>query len=1005
MDDTIGSPTGSHDTDAFNDSVAAAGYTISVYGNNGTTASFASPNVVRNDNIIVATTKDGVAIPGSDPANPYKLVGSGVSAGQSIDGIAIISLTIASTVPPTDTTPAVTPTTIPVVTPSVTPAPVSPGNISLDGVQSFTVTSSRMTQGSIMHHYEFTDSNGTVWGGIPLWYLVGFMDDTIGSPMGSHGAGTFNDTAAAAGYIITVTGKNGDYSNFTSQEVARSTDYLVAITRDGGSIPASDAAGPYTLVGSGVGTSQGVNGITAISMSAVESRTPAPTTPTATPTPAATTIPTLTPIGPAVDASTTLDLQGAVARNITQAYLASGVAFGHHGSYTDSQGNVWDGIPLWYLAGMVDDNTIHGPGAFNDALASGGYRIVVTARDGTTVTLDSSSVARNNSYLIANKKNGITIPYSDTAAPFALVGSGAGIGTGVPGVKSITLTSVPGSSTTIAPIPTQPPTVVPTVTTTPSTGGSISLSGAQSVSIPADYLARGASIHSASYTDNQGVSWSGIPLWYLAGFADDTTGSPSGHGSSAFNDILADNGYTITVSGSGSSAMLNSKAVKRSNDYIVANKKGGADTAFTLVGAGVGTTVVGVTSISLDVGTSPVATTTPTPAVTAPPATNGSSWNISIEGKMKKIVTKSWFEGGVAAGHVGTYKDANGKSWQGIPLWYFAGLADDTIQHGPGAFSDAAAKAGYNITIFGKGIANVTLTSKKVARSNGYLIANKVNGEAIPGSDTGSPVVLVGEDIPDTGIIGGVDRIVLTFPASGGADNSTATATADFSGISAKDNPISVDAAAQRVPEATPVTVVTTTAVSLIPTFTFKIAFTPFPEIMIQWGQPGDTTKPADPGSNVTEKSVTASQSSDSGSLALSGAINDTVTLERIQGGIDYGHKAEYTDADGNTWLGMPLWFLAGWVDDQNSHSAGAFNDDLAKKGYTITITGKDGSEAVVSGADAMRSDAFIISTTKNGERLTADSGGPLTLVGNGVPKDSQVAGVSAITLDVKPGN
>jgi len=48
-----------------------------------------------------------------------------------------------------------------------------------------------------------------------------------------------------------------------------------------------------------------------------------------------------------------------------------------------------------------------------------------------------------------------------------------------------------------------------------------------------------------------------------------------------------------------------------------------------------------------------------------------------------------------------------------------------------------------------------------------------------------------------------------------------------------------------------------------------------------------------------------------------------------------------------------------------------------------------------------MRSDGFLIATTKNGERLTADTGGPLMLVGNSVPPEYRVTGVSAITLDL----
>ena len=80
---------------------------------------------------------------------------------------------------------------------------------------------------------------------------------------------------------------------------------------------------------------------------------------------------------------------------------------------------------------MADDSIQHGSGAFNDSLAASGYPIVVTDRDGASLTLDSKLVARSGAYLVANTKNGMAIPATDAAAPLVLVGNGAGIGKGV----------------------------------------------------------------------------------------------------------------------------------------------------------------------------------------------------------------------------------------------------------------------------------------------------------------------------------------------------------------------------------------------------------------------------------------------------------------------------------------------------------------------------------------------------------------------------------------------
>jgi hypothetical protein len=863
--------------------------------------------------------------------------------------------------------------------------------------------------GASFHHASYTDSRGTAWGGIPLWYLVGFADDAVGGPTGSHGSGTFNNALAAAGYTITVTGSDRT-ATLASKDVARSNAYIIATTMNGAPVKA------FRLVGAGVPAAQEVDGVTSISISLGSTPTPVPTptvkptiAPNRTPTPTVT--PTITPTQP-VTAATTLNLTGAVTRTITQSYFTAGVAAGHQASFTDRKGIVWDGMPLWYLAGMVDDIIQHGPGAFNDALAAGGYTITVRGRDGKQVNLDSRLVARNDTYLIANKKNGVPIPFTDPSAPFSLVGSGAG--SGVQGVTSITVTGTPVTTVTTAPT-TRPVTTVPTAvqTTTIPAGGSISLSGAQSVTISADYFARGASIHAGSYTDGNGAAWGGVPLWYLAGFADDTTGGPSGgHGSGTFNDDLADAGYTITVTGSSGSVTLDSASVKRNDAYLIANTKDGSPTGYSLVGdgPGIGSGVQGVSSISLNLGgltpaPTPTRTVNPTAAATqaANAAANTAAWTIAVGGKMDKKVTKSWFEGGIAAGHAGTYTDPEGKTWDGMPLWYFAGLSDDDNQHGPGAFSDEAAEAGYTITVFGKNGKNVVLDSNAVARSDRYLIAEQVDGAPLPAADELSPVALVGEGIDPSEAIGGVDRIVLTFPDAGeaGAASSGDRPTTGSTGPKTVDGRSSAGSSSAGGSAASNDSGTPMAEISLFPTFTFKIAFTPFPEILIQYGQP-PATGTAAPGGTTAAAGAdgvkTAPVTADT--LALSGAIDDTVTVRKVVDGVAYGHEGGYTDAKGNTWTGMPLWFFAGWVDDEDSHSPNAYNDDVARTGYNITVTGTNG-ETVISGTDAMRSNGFLIATSKNGEQLTADNGGPLTLVGANVPEEYQVTGVSAISLDL----
>ena len=79
---------------------------------------------------------------------------------------------------------------------------------------------------------------------------------------------------------------------------------------------------------------------------------------------------------------------GGIKTNISKTYLEQALAcqFGanHKATYTDNKGNVWEGMPLWFFAGFVDDADQHSDNAFNDSLATAGYHVVITAGTVTT---------------------------------------------------------------------------------------------------------------------------------------------------------------------------------------------------------------------------------------------------------------------------------------------------------------------------------------------------------------------------------------------------------------------------------------------------------------------------------------------------------------------------------------------------------------------------------------------------------------------------------------------
>ena len=73
----------------------------------------------------------------------------------------------------------------------------------------------------------------------------------------------------------------------------------------------------------------------------------------------------------------TLMLKGKLTEEMDRATFESGSAEGCHGQeWTDAEGNMWTGIPLYLLVGRVDDDIAHEGPAYNRDLAEAGYRSV-----------------------------------------------------------------------------------------------------------------------------------------------------------------------------------------------------------------------------------------------------------------------------------------------------------------------------------------------------------------------------------------------------------------------------------------------------------------------------------------------------------------------------------------------------------------------------------------------------------------------------------------------------
>jgi DMSO/TMAO reductase YedYZ molybdopterin-dependent catalytic subunit len=241
------------------------------------------------------------------------------------------------------------------------------------------------------HGASWTDDQNRQWEGVPLWMLVGRVDDD-----NNHSKETqaFNDTVADAGYEVEVIAADGYSKTFTAEQIKRNNDYIISYRRDGEPLPENQW--PLRLVGPDMTKGDMVGQIATIKV--------------------------VLPEGAAVEPEWKLCLKGALNEDIDSNYFAAAYKDCHNASWTDADGRVWQGIPLWLFVGRVDDDNKHDsmPGAFNDELADKGYSVVVSAADGYSKEFSSATVKRNDNMIIAFMCDGEPLP--ENQYPLRLVG-------------------------------------------------------------------------------------------------------------------------------------------------------------------------------------------------------------------------------------------------------------------------------------------------------------------------------------------------------------------------------------------------------------------------------------------------------------------------------------------------------------------------------------------------------------------------------------------------------
>jgi PKD repeat protein len=826
-------------------------------------------------------------------------------------------------------------------------------SIVLDGAKTQTVTKSYFEDGlacsSSGHQVFWTDGDGNVWGGVPLWLLVAMVDD---DPDVGPDHFNLNDDLAAQHYEVKVIGSDGWSAVFDSANIARSGNYLVVNTLNDEPLPMQTDAGklswPLFLKGASVLGGQQVGGIARIELNNL----------------------------PQPPSGWTLSMLGEVGDVITQEEFEEGLACpiaGHSIDWTDTDGNVWSGMPLWLVLGAVDDIENSDSYTFNDDVAAAGYTVKVTASDGFSKTFDSAVITRNDNYIVANEMNGQ--PLEASVFPLRLVGAGVTRTDGTLGGSAV------GKIVQIEILELQTPPAAP---------GSYNLAVKGKITDVFSQveieqgLACPSSGHLVTWTQqikdaNGNViethEWSGIPLWFLAGWVDDRVPHE-------FNAVQAAAGYKITVKASdGYAKDFQASDVAWSNNYIIATMKDGAPLPtdkwpLQLVGNALaradgtlgGTSVSKIAEIEL------------------------TEFGVPTEIPKVHIVKYGADGTTVVAETTVDYTQLQGQ---------FPVIGDGVTQY-----------RYQGTTMDPEDIWGVTDETK-----GGFKIINAVKGTRV--SDLVSLVGGMGE---------GTD---IVFVAS---DNfkTTLPYTSIFTtpAIQARQG----DAILAWFADG-----------KYVPGYAdgMRLFFMPEDTIYGQWDMhetmpPGywhyyyQSYSPSDPvygkyapgilypsAAGLSAKYVTEirvySTPESSWDLHLDGTrvggIEYTIAKGYFEAALacqmGANHEASYTDTKEppNTWIGMPLWFLAGFVDDADQHSNNAYNEELAQAGYDVVVIGSDDYTKVFDSVLTIRSNDFLVANTKNGAHIleSETTSWPLKLVGAQATGGKSVGGIHTIILNYPP--
>lgn len=262
------------------------------------------------------------------------------------------------------------------------------------------------------HQGVYEDEDGDIWTGMPVWLLVGRIDDEV-----THTAYAYNrELADNNAYTVQIISADGYTVELNSTFVKMNQNIILANEMNGEQLP--ETYWPLRLVGSDLEKGQMARNIAEVKVVFDGEQA---TIPDDSETPIS--------IPDANVPEFTLTLVGAMTEPMNKAtYMTAAQCsvLRHVYDWTDADGNVWTGIPVWLLVGRVDDGNAHGEEAFNRELAVSGYQVSFVAGDGYHKELESAVIAENNEIIIAYLVNSEALP--EDKAPLRVVGTGLSTG-------------------------------------------------------------------------------------------------------------------------------------------------------------------------------------------------------------------------------------------------------------------------------------------------------------------------------------------------------------------------------------------------------------------------------------------------------------------------------------------------------------------------------------------------------------------------------------------------